>query len=65
MKDANGKIVAEGEAGDAGHDLAPGDYTIVVKAGDQALTLAHVTVATGQTATVRVTRKGDSFVLGR
>ena len=65
VKDANGKIVAEGEAGDAGHDLAPGDYTIVVKAGDQALTLQHVTVATGQTATVRVTRKGDSFVLGR
>ena len=65
VKDATGKVVAEGEAGDPGHDLAPGDYTIVVQAGDQALTLPHVTVALGQTATVRVTRKGDSFVVSR
>jgi von Willebrand factor type A domain len=65
VQDANGKVVAQGEAGDAGHDLAPGDYTIVVQAGDQALTLPHVTVATGQTATVRVTRTGDSFVVSR
>jgi hypothetical protein len=36
-----------------------------VQAGDQTLTLAHVTVALGQTATVRVTRKGDSFVVSR
>ena len=47
VKDATGKVVAEGEAGDPGHDLAPGDYTIVVQAGDQALTLPHVTVAAG------------------
>jgi hypothetical protein len=65
VKDASGKVVAEGEAGDAGHDLAPGDYTVLVQAGDQTLTLAHVTVALGQTATVRVTRKGDSFVVSR
>jgi hypothetical protein len=65
VQDASGKVVAEGEAGDAGHDLAPGDYTIVVQAGDQALTLPHVAVATGQTSTVRVTRKGDSFVVNR
>ncbi len=65
VQDATGKVVAQGEAGDAGHDLAPGDYTILVQAGDQTLTLPHVTVTLGQTATVRVTRKGDSFVVGR
>jgi hypothetical protein len=65
VQDARGSIVAQGEAGDAGHDLAPGDYTIVVQAGDRALTLPHVTVVAGQTATVRVTRKGDAFTLNR
>jgi hypothetical protein len=65
VQDARGAIVAQGEAGDAGRDLAPGDYTVVVQAGDRALTLAHVTVAVGQTATVHVTRKGDAFALNR
>jgi hypothetical protein len=65
VRDAAGTVVVEGEAGDAGHDLAPGDYTIVVQAGEQAFTLPHVTVATGQTSTVRVTRKGNSFVVSR
>ncbi len=65
VQDASGKVVAQGEAGDAGHDLAPGDYTILVQAGDQTLTLPHVTVTLGQTATVRVTRKGDGFVVSR
>ena len=65
VKDAAGTVVAEGEAGDAGHDLTPGDYTIIVQAGDQSLTLPHVVVATGQTAIVRVTRKGDTFVVNR
>jgi hypothetical protein len=65
IKDAASKVVAQGEAGDAGHDLPPGDYTVVVQASDQTLTLPHVTVAVGQTATVRVTRKGDSFIVSR
>ena len=65
VQDASGVVVAQGEAGDAGHDLAPGDYTIVVQAGDHALTLPHVTVVLGQTATVHLTRKGDAFVLNR
>jgi len=65
VKDPSGTVVAQGEAGDAGHDLQPGDYTIVVRAGDQMLTLPHVTIVLGQTATVRVTRNGDSFVVGR
>ena len=65
IKDASGKVVAQGEAGDAGHDLPAGDYTVVVQAGDQQLTLPHVTIAVGQTAAIRVTRKGDGFAIGR
>ncbi len=65
IKDSAGKVVAQGEAGDAGHDLPPGDYTIVVQAGDQSITLPHVTIAVGQTAALKVTRKGDGFAVGR
>jgi hypothetical protein len=65
VTDAAGKVVATGEAGDGGHDLPAGDYSVVVKAGDQSLTLPHVTVAVGQTAAVKVTRKGDGFTVGR
>ena len=65
VQDAGGHVVASGQAGDAGHDLDAGDYTVIVQAGDQTLTLPHVTVALGQTASVHVTRKGDSFVVSR
>jgi len=65
IKDATGKVVAQGEAGDAGRDLPPGDYTVVVQAGDQSIALPHVTIAVGQTAGVRVTRKGDGFAVVR
>ncbi len=65
VRDASGRVVARGEAGDAGHDLPAGDYTVVVQAGDRELTLPHVTVSAGQTATVRVTRQGDGFAIGR
>ena len=65
IKDAAGKVVAQGEAGDGGHDLPAGDYTVVVQAGDQSLTLPHLTIAAGQTAAVKVTRKGDGFAVGR
>jgi hypothetical protein len=65
IKDATGKVVARGEAGDAGHDLPPGDYTVVVQAGDQSITLPHVTIAVGQTAALKVTRKGDGFAVAR
>jgi hypothetical protein len=63
IKDASGKVVAQGEAGDSGHDVPPGDYTIVVQAGDRTITLPHVAVALGQTHALRVTRKGDGFAL--
>jgi von Willebrand factor type A domain len=63
VRDAAGKVVAQGEAGDAGHDLPAGEYTVVVQAGDRELTLPHVTVAAGQTATVRVTRQGEGFAI--
>ncbi|HEX4568458.1 MAG TPA: VWA domain-containing protein, partial [Vicinamibacterales bacterium] len=63
--DATGKIVADGQAGDGGHDLPPGDYTVVVQAGDRQLTLPHVAVALGQTATVKVARKGSELAIER
>ena len=65
VRDASGHVVAEGQAGDAGHDLAPGEYAVVVQAGPQQLTLAHVDVAAGQTAVVHVTRRGDGFAVSR
>lgn len=63
IKDASGKVVAQGEAGDGGRDLPPGDYTVVVQAGDQPLTLPHVAIVLGQTSTVRITRKGAGFTI--
>ncbi len=65
IKDASGAVVARGEAGDGGHDVPAGDYTVVVQAADQMLTQPHVTIAVGQTATVKITRKGDGFAVGR
>ena len=48
-----------------GHELPAGDYTVVVQAGDQSLTLSHVTIAVGQPAALKVTRKGDGFAVAR
>jgi von Willebrand factor type A domain len=62
---AAGKVVAEGEAGDRGQELMAGTYRVVVKAGDDSLTLDRVAVAAGQTVTVRVVRQGNAFVLQR
>src|SRR5581483_4051097 len=65
IKNAAGVVVAQGEAGDGGREVAAGDYTVVVQAADQMLAQPHVTIAAGETATVRITRKGDGFAVGR
>jgi hypothetical protein len=62
--DASGHAVAHGDAGDRGVDLTAGEYTVAVDAGSQHL-VSHVTVVTGQTVTVRLTRTGGSFVVSR
>ena len=61
----DGAIAARGEAGDNGQELTAGDYKVVVQAGDEQLVLDRVAVAVAGTAAVRVTRKGDRFVLER
>ena len=61
--DALGKKVATGEAGDQGQELPPGDYQVVVKAGDQRLMADHITVTTGKDTTITVTVKNDQFEL--
>jgi Mg-chelatase subunit ChlD len=62
---ASGATVAQGEAGDKGQELPPGDYKLVVQAGDEALVLDRLSMAAANDATVRVVRKGDRFALDR
>jgi Ca-activated chloride channel family protein len=62
---AAGATVAQGEAGDKGQELPPGEYKLVVQAGDEALVVDRLSVAPAIDATVRVVRKGDRFALDR
>jgi hypothetical protein len=61
--DASGKQVLAGEAGDAAEELPPGDYKVVVKAGNQEVVAPHVKVVLGQPTTVRITVKNGALVL--
>ena len=63
--DRGGANVARGEAGDTGQELTAGGYKVVVHAGDEQLVLDNVSIAVAGGAGVRVTRKGDRFVLER
>jgi hypothetical protein len=63
--DASGAVAAKGEAGDRGQELNAGTYRVVVQAGDDELTLEHVVIEVAGSAGLRVTRKGDAFVLER
>jgi hypothetical protein len=60
---ASGSQVGKGEAGDNGLQLPAGDYKIVVRAGDQDLTVEKVSIAPGRDAAVTIARKDDGFVL--
>ena len=63
--DAAGKEVARGEAGvDDAHELAPGNYTLVVSAGDEDVRLP-ITVVLGQDLTLKAAIKGDKLVIER
>jgi hypothetical protein len=61
--DATGKQVAAGEAGGPPEELPPGDYRIVVKAGAKEIVAPRVTVALGQTTTLKIVLKGDQLAL--
>jgi hypothetical protein len=61
--DATGKEVAAGEAGAGAEELPPGEYTVVVTAGETSVKAEHVGVALAQETTVRIALKNDQFVL--
>ena len=61
--DAAGKEVARGEAGmDGAHELAPGNYTVVIAAADQELR-TPVTVAVARDVVLKALIKGDTLVV--
>ena len=64
VRDPAGVQVAKGQAGAPMVELAPGDYKVVVRAGDQELS-APVTVKAGGDTIVRVSLKEDRFVIER
>jgi hypothetical protein len=61
--DAAGKVVASGEAGASPEQLPAGEYKVVVKAGSQELVAPRVTLALGQSVTLRIAMKGNRLVL--
>jgi hypothetical protein len=62
--DSTGQQVAQGEAGASPAELQPGEYKVVVHAGDQELT-EKVTVTIKTDTVLKVARKGNQFVLQR
>jgi len=60
--DSHGQQVAKGQAGPLSEALPPGDYKVVVHAGDQELT-DQVVVTANQDTVLRVVAKGEGFVL--
>jgi hypothetical protein len=62
--DSNGREVVTGTAGTP-QELAPGDYKVVIHAGDQELVAERVTIEARGDTTIRVTLTGDRFHLER
>jgi hypothetical protein len=62
---SSGEALANGEAGDAGRELAPGDYRVVVKAGDEEIAIDRVTVSPGAEVVLGVTRGAGKFTIVR
>lgn len=60
--DSSGQQVAKGQAGPLSEALQPGEYKVVVHAGDQELT-EKVTVNAKTDTVLKVLRKGEQFVL--
>ena len=63
--DASGAVVAEGEAGDPGQEVAPGQYRLIVKAGEESIALDGLSVELGKDVSVRIVHKGDGFAVAR
>jgi hypothetical protein len=63
--DASGAVVAQGEAGDPGQEVPPGQYKLVVKAGEESMTLDGLSVELGKDLGVRIVHKGDGFAVVR
>jgi hypothetical protein len=63
--DASGKTVAKGEAGAPPEELPAGDYTVVVRAGDQELKAGPLTVVRGADIVLKVVLKADQFAIER
>jgi hypothetical protein len=63
--DASGRQVASGEAGGSAEELPPGDYRVVVRAGEEELTAGSVKVVVGQDTVLKVVLKGDRFAVER
>jgi hypothetical protein len=60
--DSSGQQVAKGQAGPLSEALQPGEYKVVVHAGEQELT-EKVTVSAKTDVVLKIVRKGDQFVL--
>jgi Mg-chelatase subunit ChlD len=63
--DASGRQVASGEAGASADELPPGDYKVVVRAGEEDVTAGPITVAVGAETVLKVVIKGDRFAVER
>jgi hypothetical protein len=63
--DSTGVTVARGEAGESAQELPPGDYKVVVQAGDQQIVAEHVKVTQNGDVVLTVLAKGDRFVIER
>jgi hypothetical protein len=62
--DAAGKAVASGEVGGESVDLPPGQYKIVVNAGDLKATANGVVITKGKDTTLTLGMKGGALALG-
>ena len=60
--DAAGRVIASGHAGEIERELAPGQYTIRVRAADQVLE-APITIGADRTTSVTIGVDGDRFVI--
>jgi hypothetical protein len=60
--DSSGQQVAKGQAGPLSEALQPGDYKVVVHAGDQELT-EQVKVTAKTDTVLKIVAKGEGFVL--
>ena len=57
--------MAKGEAGAPPEELPAGDYTVVVRAGDQEIKAGPLTVVRGAEIVLKVVLKGDQFAIER